>query len=90
VATSEVYVRPGDRVERDVRRQDRVVDGRQRAVLGSFSQEADERVQVVGGHARGRVLMERLIRSEHQRQVAVEQLAQRLEPARQAFPPRAS
>ena len=52
----------------------------ERPVLRALAEEMDERVEVSGGPA-GRRLVERLVRREHQRQVAVEQLAQRLEPA---------
>ena len=38
-------------------------------------------MQVVGRHARGRVLVERLVGREQQRQVAVEEVAKSLEPA---------
>ena len=54
VAAAQVHVRPGDRVERDVRRRDDVVDGRERAVGLALAQEPDERVQVVGRLARRR------------------------------------
>ena len=67
-----------------------VPDSRQRAVGRSFAQETNERVQVVGRHSRSGVLVERLIGREHQRQVAVEELAQRLEPSHDAFPARAA
>jgi hypothetical protein len=81
VAPAEVDVGPGDRVERHVRRFDEVVARVERAVGGALAQELDERVEVVGRLSGGGVLVKRLVGREHQREVAVEQLAERDEPA---------
>jgi hypothetical protein len=51
VAAAEVHVRPGDRVEGDVRGRGHVVDWLQRAVAGTLAKKADERMEVVGRNA---------------------------------------
>ena len=54
--------------------------GGDRAVFRPLAEELDEGMQVVGRRARRRLLMERLVGRQHQRQVPVEQIAERLEP----------
>ena len=72
--------RPGDGVESDV-------GGSTTSAVGRASRrdpvahERDERMQVVGRLTRSRRLVERLVGREHQRQMTIEQIAERVKPA---------
>src|SRR5207248_11201702 len=79
VPAAKVDVGPGDGVEGDVRGRDLVAGQSERPVGDAVTQEDDERVQIVGRLAGRGVLVERLVGRQHQWQMAIEDVAERLE-----------